>query len=59
MKFNFFLNGYYYYLEMKELKEVNAMIEEFMLLANIYTAKKIYQTFPQCSLLRFIFFFIN
>ena len=39
-------------VEMKELKEVNGMIEEFMLLANIYVAKKIFSTFPQCAMLR-------
>jgi exosome complex exonuclease DIS3/RRP44 len=36
----------------KELKETNSMVEEFMLLANITVAKKIYETFPQCACLR-------
>ncbi|KAJ3262535.1 exosome catalytic subunit dis3 [Boothiomyces macroporosus] len=39
-------------VEMKELKDTNALVEEFMLLANIYVAKKIYDTFPDSSLLR-------
>jgi len=44
--------------EMKELKEVNSMIEEFMLLANIYVARKIFSTFPQCAMLRYACFFL-
>lgn len=36
----------------KELKETNSMVEEFMLLANITVAKKIYEVFPQCACLR-------
>ncbi|OZJ01556.1 hypothetical protein BZG36_05343 [Bifiguratus adelaidae] len=39
-------------VEMKELKETNALVEEFMLLANIYVAQKIYTKFPESSLLR-------
>jgi len=39
-------------VELKELKDVNAMIEEFMLLANISVARKIFNTFPQCAMLR-------
>jgi exosome complex exonuclease DIS3/RRP44 len=39
-------------VEMKELKDTNALVEEFMLLANIYVAKKIYETFPESSMLR-------
>ncbi|KAJ3216693.1 exosome catalytic subunit dis3 [Dinochytrium kinnereticum] len=39
-------------LELKELKEANALVEEFMLLANIYVAKKIYSIFPDSSMLR-------
>ncbi|KAI8807108.1 hypothetical protein BJ742DRAFT_813489 [Cladochytrium replicatum] len=39
-------------VEMKELKDTNALVEEFMLLANIYVAKKIYETFPDSSMLR-------
>lgn len=37
---------------MKELKDANALVEEFMLLANIYVAKKIYSSFPDASMLR-------
>ena len=39
-------------VEMKELKDTNALVEEFMLLANIYVAKKIYSHFPESSMLR-------
>ena len=39
-------------LQMKELKETNSLVEEFMLLANISVAKKIYEEFPHCALLR-------
>ncbi|KAJ3297254.1 exosome catalytic subunit dis3 [Borealophlyctis nickersoniae] len=39
-------------VEMKELKETNALVEEFMLLANIYVAKKIQSSFPESSMLR-------
>ena len=39
-------------IELKELKDTNALVEEFMLLANIYVAKKIYATFPESSMLR-------
>ena len=39
-------------VEMKELKEANALVEEFMLLANIRVAQKIYQHFPEVCLLR-------
>ena len=39
-------------VEMKELKDTNALVEEFMLLANIYVAKKIQSTFPDSSILR-------
>ncbi|KAI8844251.1 hypothetical protein BC829DRAFT_363903 [Chytridium lagenaria] len=39
-------------LELKELKEANALVEEFMLLANIYVGKKIYSIFPDSSMLR-------
>ncbi|KAJ3051446.1 exosome catalytic subunit dis3 [Rhizophlyctis rosea] len=39
-------------VEMKELKETNALVEEFMLLANIYVAKKIQSVFPESSMLR-------
>lgn len=39
-------------VEMKELKETNALVEEFMLLANISVAKKIYEKFPSSAMLR-------
>ncbi|KAF9431723.1 exosome catalytic subunit dis3 [Entomortierella beljakovae] len=39
-------------VEMKELKETNALVEEFMLLANISVAKKIYEKFPDSAMLR-------
>ncbi|KAI8340999.1 exosome complex exonuclease RRP44 [Choanephora cucurbitarum] len=39
-------------VEMKELKETNALVEEFMLLANISVAKKIYSKFPSSAMLR-------
>lgn len=35
-----------------ELKESNRLIEEFMLLANMRVAEKIYQTFPHIAVLR-------
>lgn len=39
-------------VEMKELKETNSLVEEFMLLANISVAKKIYSRFPSAAMLR-------
>ncbi|XP_013415893.1 exosome complex exonuclease RRP44 [Lingula anatina] len=36
----------------KELMETNSMVEEFMLLANVSVAKKIYEEFPDCAVLR-------
>jgi exosome complex exonuclease DIS3/RRP44 len=39
-------------VEMKELKETNALVEEFMLLANISVAEQIYSKFPDSALLR-------
>ncbi|KAJ1902129.1 exosome catalytic subunit dis3 [Coemansia sp. IMI 209127] len=39
-------------VEMKALKETNALVEEFMLLANISVAQKIYENFPDSALLR-------
>ncbi|KAI8900268.1 hypothetical protein BC833DRAFT_582497 [Globomyces pollinis-pini] len=39
-------------VELKELKDTNALVEEFMLLANIYVAKKIHNSFPESSMLR-------
>ncbi|XP_012678882.2 exosome complex exonuclease RRP44 [Clupea harengus] len=39
-------------LQTKELQETNSMVEEFMLLANISVAQKIYDEFSECALLR-------
>jgi exosome complex exonuclease DIS3/RRP44 len=39
-------------VEMKELVDTNALVEEFMLLANIYVAEKVYASFPDSSMLR-------
>jgi exosome complex exonuclease DIS3/RRP44 len=39
-------------VEMKELRETNAMVEEFMLLANCSVARKIYEHFKTSALLR-------
>ncbi|KAM4701510.1 exosome complex exonuclease RRP44 [Discoglossus pictus] len=39
-------------LQTKELKETNSMVEEFMLLANISVAQKIFDEFPEHALLR-------
>ena len=39
-------------VEMKELKETNALVEEFMLLANISVARKIFEKFPDSATLR-------
>uniref|UniRef100_A0A8C9VKH7 Exosome complex exonuclease RRP44 n=1 Tax=Scleropages formosus TaxID=113540 RepID=A0A8C9VKH7_SCLFO len=39
-------------LQAKELKETNSLVEEFMLLANISVAQKIYDEFSECALLR-------
>ncbi|KAJ2531729.1 exosome catalytic subunit dis3, partial [Coemansia sp. RSA 1937] len=39
-------------VELKALKETNALVEEFMLLANISVARKIYEHFPDAAMLR-------
>ncbi|KAL2087626.1 hypothetical protein ACEWY4_016454 [Coilia grayii] len=39
-------------LQTKQLMETNSMVEEFMLLANISVAQKIYDEFSECALLR-------
>ncbi|KAG7702611.1 hypothetical protein KL930_005041 [Ogataea haglerorum] len=39
-------------VEVKKLVEANSLVEEFMLLANISVAKKIYDEFPQVAMLR-------
>ena len=44
--------SHFFNLEMKELKEANALVEEFMLLANISVARQIYSRFSDTALLR-------
>lgn len=39
-------------VEMKELRDANSMVEEFMLLANISVARKIHEAYPDSALLR-------
>ena len=39
-------------IKAKELLDTNSLVEEFMLLANISVANKIYQSFPQTAMLR-------
>ncbi|GAA6038258.1 hypothetical protein JCM8097_003908 [Rhodosporidiobolus ruineniae] len=39
-------------VEQKELFETNSLVEEFMLLANISVAERIYKQFPQTAVLR-------
>ncbi|XP_063068491.1 exosome complex exonuclease RRP44 [Engraulis encrasicolus] len=39
-------------LQTKQLMETNSMVEEFMLLANISVAQKIFDEFSECALLR-------
>ena len=39
-------------LQMKELRDTNSLVEEFMLLANITVAKHIHEAFPNCAVLR-------
>ena len=39
-------------VEIKQLKETNSLVEEFMLLANISVASKLYEAFPQSAMLR-------
>lgn len=39
-------------VETKQLLETNSLVEEFMLLANISVAAKIYEAFPQTAILR-------
>ena len=41
-------------VEQKEMRETNSLVEEFMLLANISVAKKIQETFPLTSVLRYV-----
>jgi exosome complex exonuclease DIS3/RRP44 len=39
-------------VETKQLRETNSLVEEFMLLANVTVARKIYEAFPQTAMLR-------
>lgn len=39
-------------VEIKKLLETNSLVEEFMLLANISVARRIYEEFPQAAMLR-------
>lgn len=39
-------------VEQKQLLETNSLVEEFMLLANITVAKRIYEQFPATAVLR-------
>ena len=39
-------------VQTKKLMDTNSMVEEFMLLANIAAAERIYEHFPDCALLR-------
>ena len=39
-------------VQVKQMRETNSMVEEFMLAANISTAKKIFEDFPDCAMLR-------
>eukprot|EP01134_Creolimax_fragrantissima_P000116 CFRG0116T1 len=39
-------------VNVKELKETNSLVEEFMLLANVTVAQRIHEVFPESSLLR-------
>ncbi|WPK26734.1 hypothetical protein PUMCH_004094 [Australozyma saopauloensis] len=39
-------------VEVKKLLETNSLVEEFMLLANISVARKIYDAYPQTAMLR-------
>jgi exosome complex exonuclease DIS3/RRP44 len=40
-------------IQSKELLETNSLVEEFMLLANISVAKRIYETFNDTAMLRY------
>jgi exosome complex exonuclease DIS3/RRP44 len=40
-------------VEQKQLLETNSLVEEFMLLANISVAQRIYDQFPQTAVLRY------
>jgi exosome complex exonuclease DIS3/RRP44 len=46
-------------VETKELFETNSLVEEFMLLANISVAERIYKQFPQTAVLRYVFLLLT
>lgn len=46
-------------VEQKKLLETNSLVEEFMLLANISVAQRIYDQFPQTAVLRCVPFVIE
>lgn len=39
-------------VEQKEMRETNSLVEEFMLLANVAVARRIFEAFPQTGVLR-------
>ena len=39
-------------VQTKVMRETNSMVEEFMLAANISAAKRIFEVFPDCAMLR-------
>ncbi|MCO5559324.1 hypothetical protein L7F22_012921 [Adiantum nelumboides] len=39
-------------VEQKEMRETNSLVEEFMLLANVAVARRIFEAFPQTAVLR-------
>lgn len=39
-------------VQAKKMRDTNSMVEEFMLLANISVAEKIYEEFPEYAVLR-------
>ncbi|TRY61520.1 hypothetical protein TCAL_13903 [Tigriopus californicus] len=39
-------------VQVKQMRDTNSMVEEFMLAANISSAKRIFQEFPDCAMLR-------
>lgn len=39
-------------VQAKKIRDTNSMVEEFMLLANVSVAEKIYQEFPEYAVLR-------
>lgn len=39
-------------ISMYQTYETNQLVEEYMLLANVYVAQKIYNTYPSCAVLR-------